>query len=378
MKINLTRKLSWLSFICLLLTTFCLLLTAPTYAAMSGGGYSIPFMTIDGGGQTLSSDGYEVLDMKGQSVIGESADGRVGLGGIYGLLSTAEAPVIISDAGLIHNTWIERRPDGTIRLHWDYTPGIVSADIWRLSGDGRAFTSDTGEWPGAAIGVGVGATQFDDPTVRAMDGNNAYYRVVPAGTPQPNIFGSDPASGTPYNERTVGKIDVSLAANDLQLISMPMYSVPASETLSGQIPAGQEVTLYPQSGGGLDALPFRAGALAGDFDIIPNRGFWIQNDATARVITFVGRFINVETRDIANLDLTGNPLPLDIESGVLGGGDSDLIYPQSGGGLNVIRYSGGWVSPFTIGIGQGFWYQTTGSRAWDVNLTGETAEIISR
>ena len=373
----LTKKRSWLSLICLLLTTYCLLLSVPAYAAMSGGGYSIPALTVDGGGQTMSSDGYEVLDMKGQSVIGVSGDGRVGLGGIYGLLATGEAPPV-SDAGLIRNTWIERLPDGTIRLHWEYTPGIISADIWRLSGDGQAFTSDTGDWPGAAIGAGVGATQFDDPTIRAMDGDNAYYRVVPAGTALADIFGSDPASGTPYNERTVGKIDVSLAANELQLVSMPMYSVPASEALGGQIPAGQEVTLYPQSGGGLDALPFRAGALAGDFDILPNRGFWIQNDANARTITFVGRFINVETRDIANLDLTGNPLPLSIESAVLGGGDGDLIYPQSGGGLNVIGYSGGWVSPFTIGIGEGFWYQTTGTRSWDVNLTGETAEIISR
>jgi len=111
-----------------------------------------------------------------------------------------------ADDGWIISTDIQR-VSGHARLLWAYN-GTAEADIWRASGEaGTAFTSETSGY--IKIVSNTSGTQYDDTALAVGSGKNAYYRVVPAGVAQANIFGSN--SGKAYNKRTVGKADIYLA-----------------------------------------------------------------------------------------------------------------------------------------------------------------------
>jgi hypothetical protein len=76
----------------------------PSHAAMSGGGYTIPSLTISGGGAANSSGGgYSLQVMTGQTVIGLSSGSgyNAQLGGIYALSGTEVlVPLEITTASL--------------------------------------------------------------------------------------------------------------------------------------------------------------------------------------------------------------------------------------------------------------------------------------
>lgn len=287
--------------------------------------------------------------------------------GIINLLLSAEFPPYNGDNGLIQNTQITREVNGDIKLTWEFDVGITEADIWRIYGTDQEFTTDALSWSKVNISP-ISATEFTDPDLAAQDSQNAYYRVVPTGVAQLFIFSADPGTQLPYNARTVGKIDIDLLADDVRFISLPMYA----GSMKGLVLAGQTLSgsmyFYPQSGAGLGAFTFNGTTLLGDFDAKPGDGFWLENDATPKVITFVGSFETFGERTIADADVTGNPIPYAFQSATLGGADGDTLYPQSGAGLGAwTRSSGNWPA-FEIGLTDAFWYEKTGDRAWQIDL----------
>jgi hypothetical protein len=347
------------------------------------GSYLIPAFTVSGGGRISmeTADGsYRAIDLKGQGVIGRAATTgfSVGLGGIYGEVGAGGAGVAgAEDNGLIYNTRISRLPDATIRLDWNYRSGVTKADIWRRSGEGSQFLTDTTSWSRVALAI---ADTFFLDDLRAGNGQNGYYRVVPSGTIQANIFGNDSITGLPNNNRTVGKIDLALSANALRLVSFPLYAGSMGAVLSGQLASGRLV-VYPQSGGGLGRSEYVGAAGGGSFSggaaIRPAVGFWFENDATPKTISFVGSFETVGSKSLANLDLSGNPVPYTLNSSLLGGQSGDIMYLQSGGGLGRFQRSGSAWSSFSLGLAQGFWYEKTGTRNWSINLYNVTENRIT-
>ena len=377
----------------LLAIVFCAgLIATQSLADLSSANYQIKGPVIGAGGATeMSSSNYKLMDVKSfYGGVLSGTNNTIQLGGIYLLLplleETAPTSEGLVDNGLIINTNINRIAGDDIEISFSADPSVISANVYQLSGLGAEFSS-TATWSkvnreAIAINrdpaVNSGKTVWResdsadvDRLIRSQDGNNAYYRVVPAlpvelAPPAPaNIFGSAPA-GKNYNDITVGKIDLAFAANDLKLVSMPLLAGPMSSVLSGQRSLGQFV-LYPQSGGGLNVVSYNGG-IVGDFDVSPAVGFWFQNDSNAKVVTFVGRIINSATKSISNIELSVNPLPYGLSSRAIGGLSGDVIYPQSGGGLNVVNNSAGWASEFNLGIGSGFWYQSPVARLWRINL----------
>ncbi|MBU1867260.1 MAG: carboxypeptidase-like regulatory domain-containing protein, partial [Candidatus Margulisbacteria bacterium] len=95
----------------------------------------------------------------------------------------------IVDTGLIQGTDIIRvtdDKDSNIKITWGYKSGsgIVAADIWWLQGTYKEMSSNTNDWQPAPSGQNLsdGVTGWQaGNAVKVMDGNNAYYRIVPAG-----------------------------------------------------------------------------------------------------------------------------------------------------------------------------------------------------
>jgi hypothetical protein len=372
--------------------------------------YVIPFVTVSSGGhQNLSSPSGDIHlnDLKGQGVIGAaSATGTpgytLGLGGIYGW-GTLEITAIVppppppgttetthaSDNGLIVNTQITRNtvPGHTneIKITWLYNnagptpvaPGVVplpvgvtpatSADIYRCSGPtptNFSTVADDAHWTRI---IAATTSPYVDTAMTLGSSYDAYYRVVPGGTAVATIFGNSAGTpSVPLNNRTVGKIDLAISINELKLASLPMYAGQMGPALSGQVTSGQLI-VYPQSGGGLGRVPYSGSVFTGGMDIKPATGFWLENDATARVITFLGSFETNGTANVLDLDLNGNPVPYALSSVTLGGQSGDILYPQAGGGLGRIVKGTNWPS-FSLVLNQGFWYEKTGVRGWNINL----------
>lgn len=178
------------------------LLSGAALAELEGG-------TVSPGGMIDGQNGYELQDIKGEPAIGEliNESTLIQLGGIYLMpfLFTSEAA---AEDGLIRETQIFRVADTSgsdLRLTWSYAPELStrSVDIWRLSGPGMEYSA-IALWAQAASGVT--GNEYVEQSVAVADGNNAYYRIVPSGTPRESIF--EPIR----NNRTVGKVDLPLVA----------------------------------------------------------------------------------------------------------------------------------------------------------------------
>jgi len=353
---------------------------------MTGGDYTFPAHSITSGGEEEMTGGdYEMQDAKGQGVIGEMTGGdyEMGLGVVYGTLGEPLPPPIISgeDNGLIYNTRIRSLGTGANHIMWKFREGVTRAKIFYLKGDNTQFSSDPGyvgpsgeEWTFHA-NYGEGQT-FATIVPSLIEGQNVYYRIVPHGVDIEDIFGYDHATGLPYNNRTVGQINITLAANDKQLVCLPMHAGMMSVVLDGQIASGQELYLYPQSGRGLTGVTYADDALGGDFELLPWTGFWIGNDSNPKTITFVGSFETLGSEDLPDKSLTGNTVPFSQLLSVLGGDEGDTIYPQSGRGLTSLTFDdGSWPADRTIDLAEGFWYQSAADRRWNINLmTGSRIE----
>lgn len=360
---------------------------------MTSSSYSIPSLTISSGGHIgLQSTSYKLQDIKGQAVIGagSSASFGLGLGGVYGTLGVEGLVegLGVGDTGLIRNTRIVRENDGNpstpdrILLYWEYAAGsgLTRADIWEFRGADAAFNSNASTgWikPSSSPFTGTSA----DTGRFSSDGQNSYYRIVPAGTAQINIM------DLALNTRVAGKIDIRFPGGGIanyKLMSVPLYGNSMNSVFAGQ--ATSNMILWPQSGSGVTAREWTTSTpLRTDIEIRPGVGYWVQNDGLAGTgditISFVG---TPETRNYRNItsprDLTGNPLPIVANSSTLGGfydsarEEGDKIWTQSGSGVTVKEFRSlapglpmRWPS-FSLGIHEGFWYWPVGDRHFFINL----------
>gem|GEM_PF-1758025 len=344
---------------------------------MSSDSYSIPSLTISSGGHTgLQSDSYKLQDIKGQAVIGSGASDSygLGLGGVYGTLGEGGGgpEAFGGDVGIIQNTQIFRNtttPGSNLKLTWTFRAGsgVTQADIWRLSGPAMNY-SEIATWTNVFTTT-AGATEYVDtllsPTV-VGDGKNAYYRVVPTGTPSGQIFTYE------NNARTAAKIDVQLNPAASKIVAIPVYAGSIADVMLGQV-GNDEFYFYPKSeGGGLDAKRYVNDALiAAPFAVAPGVGFWVENkSATGHSLTFVGILETLGNKEITAVDITGNPAPYQLRSTGLAAMDGDKIFPPaSTGGLDAYTFrSGGWVGSFALNNTDGCWYEHLGTRYWRIDL----------
>jgi hypothetical protein len=320
------------------------------------------------GGAILNMQGTSppyLDDIKGQAVIGVSTGG--GITGYWGAgywlwvaLGPGEyVPLSISRQG------------SDVRITWDNAqfPSIHifilgSNDLNNLYVHGPTGWSDLGAFSGGEYihtdQVGLGYTQ-------------CYYKAFVQASPTVSDF---------VSAECVAKINITVPQDGgLNLMGLPLYAGPVSGTFVDQLPAGEEINLYPRSGGGLDSIRATSTGVVGqDFSIDPTIGFWMKNPGSSDItITFMGSLDAwAYEKPLEQLDLSGNPLPINIPSSNIGS-DGDVINPQSGGGLDrFVRSGGNWPGFQSLGLTKGFWYKySTNNRKWMVdpkNLTGEIVE----
>jgi len=178
-------------------------------APMSSASYSIPSLTISSGGHTgLQSTSYKLQDIKGQAVIGSgsSASFGLGIGGVYGTLAPGGGvrgegvPGGVVDTGRIRGTWIERTGTG-VTLHWGFDSlGATDVKIYYRRGAYSATATDYGNDLTSA-GALPGTTTSAPHNGILNDGNNYFYRVVPAIASRSDIM------NLAHNSITVAKMD---------------------------------------------------------------------------------------------------------------------------------------------------------------------------
>ena len=119
--------------------------------------------------------------------------------------------------GKIRDTQIFRTADtigSNIKITWDYDPAFAlkEADIWMLAGAGQEFSRSV-MW--VKIAENRSGREYIEGNFVVGDGNNAYYRVVSAGS-VPGAVGELSNDPTIFddaeNNVTVGKVDIALKA----------------------------------------------------------------------------------------------------------------------------------------------------------------------
>lgn len=354
----------------------------PAFSApMTSATYSIPSLTISSGGSNgLQSTTYKLQDIKGQAVIGSGASTTygIGLGGVYGTLGGGGVEAFGGDVGLIQNTQIFRNttaPGSNLKLTWTYRAGsgVTQADIWRLSGPSANY-SEVVSWT-KIFTTPAGVTEYLDtlsgPPV-VGDGENAYYRVVPAGRASDQIFTYE------NNARTAAKVDVQLTSGGSKIVAIPVYAGSIADIMSGQV-GNDEFYFYPKSeGGGLDAKRYVDDRLnAATFIVSPGVGFWVENKSgNEHKLTFVGILETLGEREITRIDITGNTAPYPSSFLALRAYLGDKIFPPATtGGLNAyVHGADGWIvrdrNLTLLNTTDGCWYEHSATRYWRIDLRG--------
>lgn len=346
---------------------------SPSVAEMSSPNYALPSHAVSSGGEEeMSSPNYKLQDIKGQGVIGAGSSTNYGgeLGVIYTLLP--EGPMGWLEDPHVRNLRI-RRSGADIIVEWDAEPTTFAGPfyVYRKLG---AFENDVAGWS-SGIDNGSSTAYTDAGQVGAGD-EQIYYRVLSVSDKSRLIY-----------KVAVGKVNAALDASGLKLVTCPFNDGIVSAVFPPQMAGGQQYKLYPRAGNGLDVVTVNASGVTGqDFAVSPTAGFWMRNESSdtsgspiAAAVTFCGSLEVPFQKDLATLDLTGNPLPWSLGSAVLGGEPGDIFYHQAGRGLNpVVKTSGGWTA-YSFSVGEGMWYRTySHERYWDVDILNEQAEIKSR
>jgi hypothetical protein len=315
--------------------------------------------------------GYSI----GDAVIGRASNGTsiLYIGPLYGGGVKQAGPVITGDPddnGLVQQTTIKRDGDNagaTITLTWVVAPGVSAVDIWRLAGAGAQFDPAATGW--AKVKANVTAFTWTDDVSGAVlkvgDGINAYYRVVPTGTAQADVF--LPAN----NARTVGKVDVDFPKG-YTLFEAPVWTtdMTLSTAIGNQLDktaGGDE--LYDFS---MNKATYADGSWVGtNVNFEHGRGYYLRILNTAKKVTFVGLVALADVNLSLNpsYSMVGNPYPLikevsDIFTNVSVG---EELYDKF---ANKKTYTAdGWVgATYSFGIGDGFWFRRTGTTAYNWQL----------
>ncbi|MBI5400290.1 hypothetical protein HZB07_06805 [Candidatus Saganbacteria bacterium] len=338
------------------------------------GTYRIPFLSITGGGHNnLTAPGYNMIDLKGQGVIGRStATGyEVGLGGIYGWGAVVPALPETVPAGTVPLT-ISREANN-IKITWDYIR-YPQPQIFVLTGDGSGqYTDNTTRWVKVLNNglvsdwgafVSASDTLFHYNQVGRGSGE-VYYKglqvsIEPAGRAV--------AGGPTYlaSARAVGKVNVNIGSS-YTLLSMPF--IPQSgdhrtwlvqDIFGSQINAGE--IQYNQNGLVRQVCSSRTWPR---IEMGSAKGFWIRSSNPVTCTLIGGVLGEVYTRTIiSGYDLYGYPHPTQLriiarEAQSLGIApvNDDEVQLISGGGLVRHVFSSGWDASFTVDAARGYWYR---------------------
>ena len=382
------------------LFAICLLsfVISPAYATpMTGGGYTIPSLTISSGGAANSIGGsYSLQIMTGQTVIGRSTGTpyEAQLGGIYALSGTSEGgetdiiPGSETDNGVIFTTRIAFVPvsgaSDRVRLSWAYREGsgVTQVDIWKLAGANISFSTEDAS-PLVWIKLndaGVAGTTYDDNAERKQDGRNAYYRIVPVGTSRAQLFGNS-ASGIPNNARTVAKVDVGIGVG-YNLITYPLNADTNADTsvytvgsfFDNQLREGDQVHFWNQ-GAQRYAIATKVGAslnLEHAFSL--GEGFFVYCGSAGltnlSLLGVVGSFVaGTEKLLGSNYNLLGYPYPVVRSAGGIGivGAEGDQLHRWDpvAQKFEIATFVGGaWnhLAMVNFGLGEGKFYYLPGTR----------------
>ncbi len=327
------------------------------------------------------------LDQKGWITVNLSLEAGVGPGG-----STEAA-----DDGWIYNTYITR--DGpaltdTITLHWSYNTGSPvpgTSEVWEYKGTGTPFTSETTVWGAGPIATfAAGETQYTVTGIHVRDGQNAYYRVVPAGRSQSQIFGDDGVKA--YNKRTVGKVDLDLSTQYNSWVNPFNINYIDIPTLLGdQLLEGDQMFWWDQPTQGYQMATKVGSSWTAVHNFEFGDGFFLYvtpahyaayvpstNPARVCLVGTVGNFVGGIVKNLGTkYNLVGYPYPVVQTAPAVGlaGREGDQIFrwnASSQGFTMSTNVGGTWndlsVASFEVGSGK-FYYCPTNVGAYDWNFT---------
>jgi len=308
--------------------------------------------------------GYNMRTIFGQPFAGISTSSTGTSTGEWGAIwwgDTGTSLITGEDNGLIYNTKIVRLGDAAqsdIQISFRSTQE-TSANIFRLSGTASEFATTANVWKLIAQNVPIPNTNVSDTIwtentnkyapagtivskVLVANGNNAYYRVVPAAPLNitTNIFTFDATSGFPYNARTVGKVDFNLGylaslGERFNLNSTPLKI--ATTNIAGffgkQLDInGTEIYSYDNQSGVAAKAQFVSSATSsvwvyqglpsGQSEMLMDRGlsYWIKLPSTVDIpVTLVGEVIQNYSANLYNnsantgFNRIGDPYPASVD-----------------------------------------------------------------
>ena len=329
--------------------------------------YKIPALTVGAGGSTsLSRESFRVLDIKGQTVIGEMTgeDFISNIGGVYTEIPGSGEPLNFVEDPYVRNLRI-RKSGANIVLEWDIpseAPLTVSYYVYML------YDNFINALPGWSTGLNVGrVASWPHPDEVSGGSPQVYYRVL--STSDRNQL---------LNKVAVGKININLQRY-WNLLSAPFDTSPyrtANEVLGANFGMGDEVWLYDPVTK-FKTLNFRDGAWTeGSSNFIDaGKGMWLfkntlpASPSPERVLTVAGRIKSLHNERIVQAwNLTGDPLTTNFANCRDAGLDPVTAIPATNKPatgdeiwkytppFSTHSYSGGWSPDTPIERTRGYWY----------------------
>jgi hypothetical protein len=372
---------------------FLILLVLPAGAEWlsdgTPGGYRLWLVRTCGSAVKLEDAGhiYTLQDIKGQGYTGgaKTGDGYTLYdGGIYVLVAGTPEVVIPPshtegpDDGLIKNTRIERTSDGKIKLYWQLN-GAANADIWRMSGNSPTeFSNNTILYDRINSAPIVAPPEFEDAPskVRVGDGKDAYYRVVPGGTLQANIFNAA------LNKRTVGKVDIHLGSA-YNFVGYPFNAATIDiPTLIGiQLREGDQVHWWDQAGQSYGlATKTASWPSPHTFNLADGLLVYLTGSGRTENLTLVGLVDNFITTGVSKslgsrYNLVGYPYPVVRLASDIGlspqEGDQIHIWDWATQNFRMTTYVGGaWgdVGLTRFNLAEGKFYYKLAPETWNLRF----------
>lgn len=255
------------------------------------------------------------------------------------------------DTGWIRNTTIVREGND-IRLSWDYDPtrGPTDVMIYALSGPAAEFVADPVRFlPVDSRAISAGTTTYVH-TGAAYDGNNIYYRVVPA-----TLISGTTVLSDENNSITAGKVETKTSdGGGYVFVALPFQEdrMSLASVISDQISAVGSMFLW-WDGAKYGTSTFSSGIWTQDHDLQIGEGFLIYTDpgVAEETIALTGRFgtlaLPVVRPITAGYNLIAFPYPMvkyaaDIGITAPSAGDMVQKWDKTAQSLSVSTYSGGW------------------------------------
>jgi hypothetical protein len=289
---------------------------------------------------------------------------------------TTEGP----DDGDINETTIERTSGGNVELTWNFnSAGVTQVDVWRHDAGAQGeFVADPNLY--SIVLTGNSGTSWVDGGVNVGDGLNYYYRVVPAGTVQANIF-----NGT-FNKRTMGKVDVRLR-DEYTAISYPFNAayIDVLTLMGEQLDEGDQIHWWDQPGQQYSLITKLVGGWPNTHSFQFAEGFFvylvpgsIARDMNLTLVGLVGNFASsISIPMDTEYKLMGYPYPVARDAKQIGlrelESDQIHVWLWNGQQFTMTTYVSDWNNLTLIDFGLGeskFWYTP------DTNITYDWVPIF--